>query len=329
MPNRSKGAPVSPPSIRRTRALNYFALCDSAVLRPDERTGALELGCSAAMDERERAWRSEFPITDRFNYLNNCSLTPLHRRGRKAIELFARAVDDRTAAVCTGHVYFTTGWIHDIRALAQICHRKGAVLVVDAYQSIGAIPFDVASSGVDYLVGGTLKWLMGGPGIAFLYARGSVAERARPSAVGWWGVKEPFAFDVEHLDYGTGARRFEYGTPAVAAIYAARAGLGLVAEIGIEKVRERHKLLSQRLVDGALDQGWTIRCPRDAEERTPVVTLEHADPAAAVTALRAAGVICDNRPGLIRLSPHYFNTLEEMDRALALLEPLRVAHAVA
>jgi len=110
---------------------------------------------------------------------------------------------------------------------------------------------------------------------------------------------------------------------------AARAGLELLAEIGIEKVRERHKLLSQRLVDGALDQGWTIRCPRDAEERTPIVTVEHPDPASAVTALRAAAVICDNRPGLIRLSPHYFNTLEEMDRALALLEPLRVAHAVA
>ena len=94
-------------------------------------------------------------------------------------------------------------------------------------------------------------------------------------------------------------------------------------------MRERHKLLSQRLVDGALDQGWTIRCPRDAIERTPIVTLEHPDPASAVTALRTAGVICDNRPGLIRLSPHYFNTLEEMDRALALLEPLRVAHALA
>ena len=384
------------------------------------------------MEENEKAWRAEFPITERFNYLNNCSLTPLHRRGREHVErflaewteeggrawydhwigeyealradlagvvgasideiaiepnvsaglvgiastfdyakrpkvivsdldfptdghaflavadrgarvdfvrspdrvrvpleLFERAVDERTAAVCTGHVYFTTGWIQDVRALAEICHRKGAVLVVDAYQSIGAIPFDVNASGIDYLVGGTLKWLMGGPGIAFLYARGSVAERARPSAVGWWGVKEPFAFDVEHLDYGAGARRFEYGTPAVAAIYAARAGLELLAEIGIEKVRERHKLLSQRLVDGALDQGWTIRCPRDAIERTPIVTLEHPDPASAVTALRTAGVICDNRPGLIRLSPHYFNTLEEMDRALALLEPLRVAHALA
>src|SRR5207244_3274118 len=139
-------------------------------------------------------------------------------RVRVPLELCERTIDERTAAVCTGQVYFTTGWVQDVAALAELCHRKGALLVVDAYQSIGAIPFDVASSGVDYLVGGTLKWLMGGPGIAFLYARAGVAERARPSAVGWWGVKEPFAFDVEHLDYGTGARRFEYGTPALAAL---------------------------------------------------------------------------------------------------------------
>ncbi|OLC21255.1 MAG: hypothetical protein AUH33_02225 [Chloroflexi bacterium 13_1_40CM_68_21] len=384
------------------------------------------------MDATERAWRAEFPITERLVYLNNCSLTPLHERGRKRIErfaqewsdwggrawydhwigeyetlreelagvlgaspdevaiepnvsaglvgiastfdyakrpkvivtdldfptdghaflavadrgarvefvrspdrvrvpleLFERAVDERTAAVCTGHVYFTTGWIQDVRALAEICHRKGAALIVDAYQSIGAIPFDVGASGVDYLVGGTLKWLMGGPGIAFLYARRAVADRARPSAVGWWGVKDPFAFDVEHLDYGTGAHRFEYGTPSVAAIYAARAGISLLADVGIETVRERHMRLSQRLVDGALEQGWTVRCPRDASERSPIVTLEHPDPASAVTALRAAGVICDNRPGLIRLSPHYFNTLEEMDRALEVLAPLRVAPAIA
>src|SRR3989454_4062587 len=346
------------------------------------------------MDERERAWRAEFPITDRLNYLNNCSLTPLHRRGRERIEryleewteqggrawydhwigeyealredlaamlgasvdeiaiepnvsaglvgiastfdyakrpkvivsdldfptdghaflavadrgargefvrspdrvqvpleLFERAVDERTAVVCTGHVFFTSGWIQDVRALAQICHRKGAVLVVDAYQSIGAIPFDVTASGVDYLVAGTLKWLMGGPGIAFLYARASGAERARPSAVGWWGVKEPFAFDVEHPDYGAGARRFEYGTPAVAAIYAARAGLALLAEIGVATVRERHMLLSQRLVDGAIAQGWAVRCPRAAADRTAIVTLEHPEPQRVVEALRAEGVI--------------------------------------
>jgi len=250
-------------------------------------------------------------------------------RVRVPLELFERAVDERTSAVCTGHVYFTTGWIQDVRALAEICHRKGAVLVVDAYQSIGAFPFDVHEAGVDYLVGGTLKWLMGGPGIAFLYARREVAERARPSAVGWWGVKDPFAFDVEHLAYGTGARRFEYGTPAVAAIYAALAGLALLAEVGVATVRERHMLLSQRLVDGAIAQGWIVRCPRVAAERTAIVTLEHPDPQRVVDTLRARGVICDSRPGLIRLSPHYFNTEQEMDRALELLAPLRAMAATA
>jgi kynureninase len=239
------------------------------------------------------------------------------------LELFERAVDERTAAVCTGHVYFTSGWIQDVKALAEICHRKGAKLVVDAYQSIGAFPFDVHDAGVDYLVGGTLKWLMGGPGIAFLYARRDVADAAHPSAVGWWGVADPFAFDVEHLDPGRGARRFEYGTPAVAAIYAARAGIELLREVGIETVRERHMLLSQRLVDGARAQGWTVRCPTTARERTTIVTLEHPDPHVAVDALRAKRVITDYRPGLVRLSPHYFNTTDEIDQTLALLEPLR------
>ena len=250
-------------------------------------------------------------------------------RVRVPLELFERAVDERTSAVCTGHVYFTTGWIQDVQALAEICHRKGAVLIVDAYQSIGAFPFDVHAARIDYLVGGTLKWLMGGPGIAFLYARREIAERARPSAVGWWGVMDPFAFDVEHLAYGTGARRFEYGTPAVAAIYAARAGIELLAEVGIETVRERHMLLSQRLVDGAIAQGWTVRCPRVASERTAIVTLEHPDPQRVVDTLRARGVICDSRPGLVRLSPHYFNTEQEMDRALELLAPLRAMAATA
>ena len=385
-----------------------------------------------SISAQERTWRDEFPITRDLVYLNNCSLTPLPRRGRERIErfarewtelggrawydhwigeyealrgdiarvlgadvdevavepnvsaglvgiastfdyaerpkiivsdldfptdghaflavaprgaqvefvrspdrvrmpleLFERAIDERTAAVCTGHVYFTTGWIQDVKALAEICHRKGARLIVDAYQSIGAFAFDVHASGVDYLVGGTLKWLMGGPGIAFLYARRDVAEAARPSAVGWWGVADPFAFDVEHLDPGKGARRFEYGTPAVAAIYAARAGIELLEEIGVATVRQRHMLLSQRLVDGARDQGWTVRCPTNAQERTAIVTLEHSDAHGAVDALRARGVISDTRPGLIRLSPHYFNTLDEMDRALELLAPLRAAAATA
>ncbi|HUQ41746.1 MAG TPA: aminotransferase class V-fold PLP-dependent enzyme [Candidatus Limnocylindrales bacterium] len=384
------------------------------------------------MNEQERRWREEFPIASELVYLNNCSLTPLPKRGRVAmdrfaqewtdlggrawydhwigeyealradvarilgaatdeiaiepnvsaglvgiastfdytkrpkvivsdldfptdghaflavrergaqvefvrspdrirmpLELFETAIDERTAAVCTGHVYFTSGWIQDVKALAEICHRKGAQLIVDAYQSIGAFPFDVHDSGVDYLVGGTLKWLMGGPGVAFLYARADVAAKARPSAVGWWGVADPFAFDVEHLEPGAGARRFEYGTPAVAAIYAARAGISLLEEIGIDTVRERHMALSQLLVDGARSQGWTVRSPIEARERTAIVTLEHPDPHRAVDELRAQRVITDTRPGLIRLSPHHFNTAEDIERALEVLAPLRAVTAPA
>src|SRR5438093_903065 len=245
------------------------------------------------------------------------------------LELFARAVDERTALVCTGHVYYTSGYIQDVKALAEICHRKGTALVVDAYQSIGALDFDVHSSGVDFLVGGTLKWLMGGPGMAFLYARRDRIAAARPSALGWWAMRNPFDFDVEHVDLAPNARRFEYGTPAVAAAYTARAGLSLVREVGVATVRRRHMELSQRLVDGARAQGWTVRSPTDASRRSPIVTLEHPDPPGVVAALRQRGLICDNRPGLVRLSPHYFNTLDEMDRALALLAPLRATAAVA
>ena len=384
------------------------------------------------MIDRERAWRDEFPVTSELLYLNSCSLTPLPRRGREALdrfarewselggrawtdhwigelealrgdlagvlgvaagdialepsvsaalvgvgssfdysrrpkvvvsdldfptdghtwlalaargvavefvrspdrvrvplELFERAVDERTALVCTGHVYYTSGQIQDVRALAEICHRKGASLVVDAYQSIGAFAFDAAASGVDYLVGGTLKWLMGGPGMAFLYARREVAERARPGALGWWGVADPFAFDVEHLAYGPGARRVEYGTPSVAAAYTARAGLSLLADVGVETVRRRHMELSQRLVDGALAQGWRLRCPTNAAQRTSIVTLEHADAPGAVEALRRSGCIADSRPGIMRLSPHYFNTADEIDAALEMLAPLREMAAAA
>ncbi len=378
------------------------------------------------MDEREKGWRREFPITRELLYLNSCSLAPLHERGRLALEryaerwselggmawyehwmseiaglradvarvigahideialepavsaalvsvassfsyarrpkvvvadmdfptdghtwlalerqgvqvefvrspdrvtvpleLFERAVDERTALVCTGHVYYTSGWIQDVRSLAAICHRKGAALVVDAYQSIGAFPFDVHESGVDFLAGGMLKWLMGGPGMAFLYARRDRIASHRPTALGWWAMEDPFGFDVEHLDLARSARRFEYGTPAVAAVYTSRAGLSLVDEIGVATVRERHMELSQRLLDGALAQGWTARSPRDARQRTSIVTLEHPEPRAAAAALRARGALCDARPGLIRLSPHYFNTADEIDRALALLAPLR------
>lgn len=235
------------------------------------------------------------------------------------VEAFADAIDERTALVCTGHVYYASGYIQDVAALARLCHEQGALLLVDAYQSIGAIPFDVRASGVDFLAGGTLKWLMGGPGLGFLYVRRDLAPRLRPTALGWWAARDPFAFDVQHLDLPESARRFEYGTPSVPTAYAARAGISLLEEIGIERVRRSHMHLSQRLVDGALARGWTVRSPRDAARRTAIVTVAHPDPWRAVERLRAADVIVDARPGVVRFSPHVFNTDADIDRALEAL----------
>ncbi|HKW78697.1 MAG TPA: aminotransferase class V-fold PLP-dependent enzyme [Candidatus Limnocylindria bacterium] len=241
------------------------------------------------------------------------------------LDAFADAIDERTALVCTGHVFYASGAIQDVAALATLAHDKGALLLVDAYQSVGAFPFDVHAANVDFLAGGTLKWLMGGPGMAFLYVRRDLSPRLRPTALGWWSQADPFAFDVQHLELPPTARRFEYGTPSVPTAYAARAGLALLGEVGIDRVRASHKRLSQRLVDGARAHGLRVRCPIDPERRTSIVTVEHPDPHAAVDALRERGIIVDSRPGVVRLSPHFFNTETEIDAAVTAMVEVSAA----
>jgi kynureninase len=243
------------------------------------------------------------------------------------IEAFAEAIDERTALVCTGHVFYASGAVQDVAALARLAHAKGALLLVDAYQSIGALPFDAHAANVDFLAGGTLKWLMGGPGLGFLYVRRDLSSRLQPTALGWWSQRDPFAFDVRHLDLAPNARRFEYGTPSVPTAYAARAGLALLREIGVERVRASHRHLSQRLVERALERGLRLRCPVEADRRTSIVTVAHPDPWRAVDALRDRGIIVDARPGVVRFSPHFFNTEAEIDdavEAMAALSPVRV-----
>lgn len=243
------------------------------------------------------------------------------------LEAFAAAIDERTALVCTGHVYYASGAIQDVAALAKIAHAKGALLLVDAYQSIGAFPFDVRASGVDFLAGGTLKWLMGGPGIGFLYIRSDLSPRLQPTALGWWSQSDPFAFDVQHLDLPSTARRFEYGTISVPTAYAARAGLELLREVGIERVRASHRRLSQRLVDGALARRLTVRSPLDAAGRTSIVTIAHPEPRLAVQRLLERRIVVDARPGVVRFSPHFFNTEDEIDAAVDAIAELAAAPA--
>lgn len=235
------------------------------------------------------------------------------------IDAFAAAIDERTALVATSHVYFTTGAIQDVASLAALARARGALSLIDAYQSTGQIPVDARELGVDILVSGALKWLLGGTGLAFIYVRESLIRQLWPSTVSWFGVEDQFAFDVSELRLRADARRFELGTPAVPTVYSARAGLEIIEEVGIERIRRRVSGLTEDLLKRARAAGLRVRCAPNPDERSGIVMVEHADPAAAVQRLADAGVICDHRPGAVRLSPHFYNTTEDNERAVVVL----------
>jgi kynureninase len=225
--------------------------------------------------------------------------------------------------VVASHVYFTSGVIQDIASLAEIAHEAGAHVLIDAYQSVGQVPVDVHRTGVDFLLTGGLKWLLGGPGIAYLYVRRQVAERLQPSDVGWFAHRRQFAFDVKHFEYASGARRFEGGTPSVAAAYAGRAGAGIVEEIGVQRLRARQVELVAHLVEAALAQGLSPRVPPRIEGLAGIVTIPRADPREVVTALAERGIVVDRRPGVVRLSPYFYNTVEDGEQVVAELAALQ------
>jgi selenocysteine lyase/cysteine desulfurase len=227
------------------------------------------------------------------------------------VERIARAVDERTALVATSHVYFTTGAVQDLAAVADAAHARGALCLVDAYHSAGQIPVDVAAAGVDFLCGGGLKWLLGGPGIAFLYARRDLVPRLEPGVTGWFAHARQFDFDPRALERHHDARRLEQGTPALAAVHAQLGGLDLIEEIGLARIREVTAALTEDLVAAAADRGFQPRVARSPAERSAIVSLPSRDPHGDVARLARRGVIADARPGLVRLSPFFYNTTED------------------
>jgi selenocysteine lyase/cysteine desulfurase len=232
------------------------------------------------------------------------------------VDLIARAVDDRTALVATSHVYFTSGAIQDIRAVAAAAHAKGALCLVDAYQSVGQVPLDVRAAGVDCCTAGGLKWLLGGPGIVFLYVREALARRLAPGIAGWFGHKHQFAFEPRTLEPHDDARRFELGTPALAAVYAQLGGLDYIEEIGVAAIRGVTAALTEHLIAQARARGLRPKVAARPEDRSAIVMLPAADPAAAVRHLAAAGIVADARPGHVRFSPFFYNVQDDHVTAL-------------
>lgn len=232
------------------------------------------------------------------------------------VEAIARAVDERTALVATSHVYFTSGAIQDIRAVAEVAHARGALCLIDAYQSVGQLPVDAPAAGVDFLIAGGLKWLLGGTGIVFCYVRDQILPRLLPTVAGWFGHREQFAFEPRSLDFHDDARRFELGTPSLAAVYTQLGGLEYIEEIGVPTIRRVTSDLAEDLVARARAQGLRPKVAGTAEQRSAIVMLPAADPAAAVGHLASGAIVADARPGHVRLSPFFYNVQDDHVAAL-------------
>ena len=232
---------------------------------------------------------------------------------------FADAVDDRTLAIATSHVFFTTGTIQDLAAIADIARRAGAHTLIDGYQGAGQIPVDLPATGVDFYTAGPLKWLCGGPGLAYLYVRDELASTLRPTITSWFASRDQFDFNPGDFRYHPDARRFELGTPALATVHTALGGQEIVDEVGMEAIRARNAMLAERLVDGCRAAGLSPRVGDSPHSRSAIVTIRHPEPAAAVADLARQGIIVDARPGVVRASPHFYNTSAEIDAFLAAL----------
>lgn len=237
------------------------------------------------------------------------------------------AIDERTLLVPVSHVLFKSAFIQDARAIIEKAHSVGAMVVLDAYQSAGTVPFNVKELNVDFATGGSVKWLCGGPGAGYLYVRPDLQTKLEPKVTGWAAHRHPFAFETE-IDYAPDIHRFLHGTPAVPALYAAEAGYEIVAEIGVERIRARSMQQTARLVELAEAEGWRINAPRDPARRAGSVILDVPQAAAVTQELLRRNFLVDYRPGAgIRLGPHFYNTDDELDATISEIKKILATKA--
>jgi kynureninase len=227
------------------------------------------------------------------------------------------AIDERTLLVPITHVLFKTGEIQDVDAIVRRAHEVGAHVILDAYQSAGIVPLEVTELNVDFAVGGSVKWLCGGPGNGWLYVRPDLADVLEPTFMGWQAHARPFAFEPE-LEYAAGVARFLTGTPNVPALYAATAGYDLIEAIGVDRIRANSLRQTQLLIDLLETARFEVATPRDPARRGGTVTVRTPEFEAVHRELAERQILCDFRPDAgIRLGPHYFNTDEELRHAAA------------
>ena len=238
-------------------------------------------------------------------------------------EAYRDAIDERTALVMVNRVLYRSSAIMDAKAVCAMAREAGALSFVDDYHGAGIVPLDLHDLGCDLYSAGVLKWLCGGPGLAFLYARGSLLPTLRPRVTGWFATAEPFSFDLEHLEYHPTARRLEHGTPPAPVVFLAQGGLDVIAEVGVERIRARQGELTDHVIAGADEMGLPVRTPRERAARGGVVNVGVGPRAEEIChELLARGVCTDFRGDGLRVSPHFFNIEDDVDRLFRELRAL-------
>jgi kynureninase len=227
------------------------------------------------------------------------------------------AIDEETALVSVSHVLFRSSFVQDLAAITRRAHEVGAMVCADLYQSAGTVPVNVRKLGVDFAIGGSVKWLCGGPGAGYLYVRRDLWPRLEPKVTGWMAHKQPFAFDAGAIEYADDAFRFLNGTPNIPALYSARSGYEIVAEVGVENIRAKSVRQTQRLIDLAKEAGFRVNSPECDQQRGGTVVVDVPNGDEVTRELSRRNVLVDYRPGAgIRIAPHFYTTDDELDTAI-------------
>ena len=290
-------------------ALSSLASCLDFRVRPKVVLGAMDFPTN------HYVWRAQERIGAKLD------VAPSSDGIRVDAEEYAARIDEQTAIVNTNRVLFESSWIMDVPAIVEAAHAAGAHIVVDDFHGSGVVPIDVHDLGVDFLVSGALKWLCGGQGIAFLYCRRELIQTMEPLVVGWFGTHDPFQFDRSELRLRPDARRFETGTYALPQAWTASGGLGIILEVGVERIRERNQELTGAIIEGAEDLGMELLSPRTDSDRGGLVRVRVPGGREAAErvlhALFERDVVLDKRGDALRISPHFFNNESDIDRCFS------------
>jgi len=242
---------------------------------------------------------------------------------RTNLERLLEAIDERTILVPLSLVLFRSAYIQDARAVIERAHRVGAHVILDIYQAAGTLPLEIGALGADFAVGGSVKWLCGGPGAGYLYVRPDLARRLEPGLIGWAAHADPFSFATGPIVYADGTERFQSGTPNVPALYAARSGYQIVAEVGVPAIRDKSLRLTRRIMDHASGRGYRLNTPQSDAERGGAVIVDVPGGDMVSAELIRRNVIVDYRPGAgIRIAPHFYNDERDIDTAMAVLDDI-------